>query len=104
MKRVERMVFQAIVMSEDQSKDNVYRLATIERFKHKRPMVGDVCRVSMKSLSANASVFTAIEVYDVDSLSLLQRMRHLLCKFRAAALRKMGFGEAVVVVISDTGF
>lgn len=98
------MVFQAIVISSDQSKENVYRLANIERFKHKRPMVDDVCRISVKPLSPNASVFTAIEVYYVDSLSLFKRIRHLLCKLRTAALRKIGISEAVVVIISDSGF
>lgn len=101
--RRERIVFQAIVLGA-QTKEEAAHIANGERFKRNLFMVGNMCRTNMTKLSESTSVFTATNVYYIDDLSFLQLIRHLLCKFRAAALRKMGLSEFVIVIVSDTGF
>lgn len=101
--RRERLIFQAVVIGENLTNQEVARIANHERFKKKLFMVGDTCRVSVRRISDSASVFTVSNYYYIDDLSFGQRVRHLLGKLRTAAFLNMGISEVVVVVISDTG-
>ena len=104
MERIEQIIFQAIVIGDNLTVEDVTRLANHVRFRKKLFMVGDMCRVSVKKLSNSASVFTVVNFYHVDSLRFTERIRHYLGKLRTAAFRNMGISEVVVVIINDTGF
>ena len=49
LKRIDRIIFQAIVMGDNLTADDVLRLGNHARFKKKLFMVGDTCRVSGES-------------------------------------------------------
>ena len=51
LKRIDRIIFQAIVMGDNLTADDVLRLGNHARFKKKLFMVGDTCRVSVRKLS-----------------------------------------------------
>ena len=104
MKRIERIIFQAIVTGDNLTVKDVTRLANHVRFRKKLFMVGDTCRVSVKKLSDSASIFTVVNYYHVNSLCFTERIRHYLGKLRAAAFRNMGISEVIVVIINDMGF
>ena len=101
--RRERIIFQAIVLGA-KTKEEVAHIANGKRFKTNLFMVGNMCRRNVTKLSDSASVFTVTNVYYIDELSFFQRVRHLLYKLRATALRKSGLSEFVIVIISDVGF
>ena len=104
LKRIDRIIFQAIVIGDNLTIEDVTRMANHVRFRKKLFMVSDTCRVSVKRLSDSASVFTVANYYYVDSLCLKERIRHYLGKLRTTALLNMGISEVVVVIINDTGF
>lgn len=98
VKREERLIFKCLVTKKNPSREEVMRIANHERFKQNLYMVGNMCRVELTQISDCLSVFTVFNFYYIDELSFTERIRHLLCKLRAAALRKMGASEVVVVV------
>ena len=102
MKRTERVIFQAIVMGDDLSYQDIARMANHVRFKKKLFMVGNTCRVSVRRISDSASVFTVVNCYYVNRLCLKERIRHYLGKLRTTAFLYMGISEVVVVIINDT--
>ena len=63
LKRIDRIIFQAIVMGDNLTADDVLRLGNHARFKKKLFMVGDTCRVSVRKLSNSASIFTVVNYY-----------------------------------------
>lgn len=104
MKRIDRIIFQAIVMGDNLTDKDVARMANHVRFRKKLFMVGDTCRVSVKRLSDSASIFTVVNYYYVDNLCFKERIRHYLGKLRTTAFLNMGISEVVVVIINDAGF
>lgn len=65
LKRIDRIIFQAIVMGDNLTADDVLRLGNHARFKKKLFMVGDTCRVSVRKLSNSASIFTVVNYFPV---------------------------------------
>ena len=66
LKRIDRIIFQAIVMGDNLTADDVLRLGNHARFKKKLFMVGDTCRVSVRKLSNSASIFTVVNFYYIN--------------------------------------
>ena len=102
LKRIDLIIFQAIVMGDNLTADDVLRLGNHARFKERLFMVGDTCRVSVRKLSNSASIFTVVNYYYINSLRFTDRIRHYLGKLRTTAFRNMGISEVIVVIIDDT--
>lgn len=98
-RRIEREVFKCFITKANLSNEEKIKIANHERFRQNLFMIGDMCRVEMTQVSDSLSVFTVFNFYYINDLSLFDRIRHFLGKIRAAALRKMGISEVVVVVI-----
>ena len=96
LKRIDRIIFQAIVMGDNLTADDVLRLGNHARFKKKLFMV------SVRKLSNSASIFTVVNFYYINSLCFMDRIRHYLGKLRTTAFRNMGISEVIVVIIDDT--
>ena len=62
MKRIDRIIFQAIVIGDNLTVNDVVRLGNHARFRKKLFMVGDTCRVSVRKLSDSASIFTVVNL------------------------------------------
>lgn len=98
-KTVEKEVFRCIITSTGLSRQEKIKIANRERFRQKLFLVSDLNRVELKELSDNLSVFTVFNIYNINHLSLSERVRHFIGKLRTAALRYMRASEVVVVIV-----
>lgn len=98
-KTVEKEVFRCIITSPGLSRQEKIKIANRERFRQKLFLVSDLNRVELKELSDSLSVFTVFNIYNINHLSLSERVRHFIGKLRAAALRKIGASEVIVVIV-----